>query len=152
MSGTASTCLDVRTLLKALGDGWQGYLAAVGALSEDERRAYVDRQGYERVRDLLAHATAWSEETLGVVAVLLGGGEIQRYDADAFNAQALARFRLYSCEEVERRFTQANAALSRLLAALPDSALELQSVYDWLSTTIVEHFNEHRPPNMAAVP
>ncbi len=152
MSGTASTCLDVRTLLKALGDGWQAYLPAVSALGEEARRAYMDRQGYQRLRDLLAHATAWNEETLGVVAVLQRGGAIQRYDADAFNAQALARFRLYSGAEVEQRFTQANTALSRLLAVLPESALEQQSVYVWLVMTIVEHFNEHRPPNMAAVP
>jgi hypothetical protein len=152
MSRTASACLDVRTLLRALGDGWQAYLPAVSELSEEERQAYLEVQGYERVRDLLAHATAWGEETLGVVPVLLRGGEVPRNDADAFNAQALARFSLYSEAEVERRFAQANAALSRLLAVLPESALERPSVYKWLTTTIVEHFNEHRPPNMAAVP
>lgn len=150
--GTASTRLDVRTLLRALEDGWQAYLPAVSALGAADLHAYLAEQGFERLRDLLAHATAWSEETIGVVPVLLRGGEIQQYDDAAFNAQAIARFSLYSNSDVERRFLQAHAALSRLLAVLPDAALAQDSVYDWLVSTIVEHFNEHRPPNMRALP
>jgi hypothetical protein len=149
---SSSTSLDVRTLLRALRDGWQAYLPAVRALGVAETRAYLAEQGYERLHDLLAHATAWCEETLGVVPVLLRGEEIQGYDVPTFNAQAVARFSLYSSADVERRFTQALAALSRLLAVLPETALAQASAYDWLVTTIVGHFNEHRPPNMLAVP
>lgn len=148
----ADTCLDVRMLLRALEDGWQAYLPALSALSAADTRDYLAAQGYERVRDLLAHVTAWCEETLGVVPVLLRGGEAQKYDDRAFNAQAIARFSLYSSADVERRFTQAHAALSRLLAGLPEAALEDTAVYDWLFTTIVEHFNEHRPPTLRALP
>jgi hypothetical protein len=152
MSSVASTRLDVRELLKALGDGWQAYLAAISRLGAEERRAYLAEQGYTRLRDLLAHATAWGEETLGVVQVLLRGGEIQHYDTQAFNAQAIARFSLYSSADVERRFAQAYAALSQLLAILPEAALARPDVYDWLFVTIVEHFNEHRPPSTPMVP
>jgi hypothetical protein len=147
----ASPRLDVRALLRALEDGWQAYLPAVHVLAVPEIEAYLAAQGFERLRDLLAHATAWSEETLGVVPVLLHGGTIQRYDDDAFNAQATARFSLYSTADVERRFTVAHAALARLLALLPEAALAQPGVYDWLVTTIVKHFEEHRPPNMPAL-
>ena len=148
----SGTRLDVRALLRALEDGWQAYLPALRALDAADTRTYLAAQGYGRVRDLLAHAAAWGEETLGVVPVLLRGEEIQRYDDRAFNAQAIARFSVFSSEEVERRFVQAHIALARLLARLPEAALAQDSVYDWLATTIVEHFNEHRPPNMQLVP
>jgi hypothetical protein len=154
VSGICGTRLDVRALLRALEDGWQGYLPTVRALDAADMKDYLAAQGYERLRDLLAHATAWSEETLGVVPVLLRGEAIQRYDDQsdpAFNAQAIARFSLLSGEEVERRFVEAHAALARLLARLPDAALTEDNVYDWLATTIVGHFNEHRPPNMPAL-
>ena len=151
ISSARSTRRDVRTLLRALGDGWQVYLPAAHDLGEADMQAYLAEQGYERLRDLLAHATAWGEETLGVVPVLLRGGEIPRYDDRVFNAQAVARLSLYSSAEVERRFTQAYAALSQLLAFLQEDALAQASVYEWVVTTIVEHFNEHRPPNMPAV-
>ena len=147
----SSTRRDVRTLLRALGDGWQAYLPAAHDLGEADMQAYLAEQGYEQLRDLLAHATAWGEETLGVVSVLLHGGEIPRYDDHVFNAQAVARLSLYSSAEVERRFTQAYAALSQLLAFLQEDALAQASVYEWVDTTIVEHFNEHRPPNMPAL-
>jgi hypothetical protein len=152
VSCISGTRLDVRALLRALEDGWQAYLPALRTLDAADMRAYLAEQGYERVRELLAHAAAWGEETLGVVPVLLRGEEIQRYDDQAFNAQAIARFSLLSGEEVERRFVQVHIALARLLARLPDAALEQDIVYDWLATTIVEHFNKHRLPNMALVP
>ena len=152
VSCISGTRLDVRALLRALEDGWQAYLPALHALDAADTRVYLAVQGYERVRDLLAHAAAWGEETLGVVPLLQRGEEIQRYDDRAFNAQAITRFSMLSGEEVERRFVQAHNALARLLARLPEAALAQDNVYDWLTTTIVEHFNEHRPPNMQLVP
>jgi hypothetical protein len=146
--GISGTRLDVRGLLRALEDGWRAYLPALRALDAANTQGYLAAQGFERVRDLLAHATAWGEETLGVVPLLMRGEDIQRYDDHAFNAQAIARFSLLSGEEVERRFAQAYNALARLLARLPETALARDNVYDWLTTTIVGHFNEHRPPNM----
>lgn len=151
ISSTHSARRDVRALLRALGDGWQVYLPAAHDLGEADMQVYLAEQGYERLRDLLAHATAWGEETLGVVAVWRRGGEMQRYDDHDFNAQAVARLSLYSSAEVERRFIHAYAALSYLLAFLQDDALAQASVYEWMVTTIVEHFNDHRPPNMPAL-
>jgi hypothetical protein len=154
--------LDVRGLLRALDDGWQAYLLALEDLSASDRTAYLAAQGFVQRRDLLAHVTAWEEETLGIVALLLRDGTRQldiaypaerRYDDDqAFNAQAVARFSAFSCAEVERRFIQANAALARMLALLPDNALAHPAIYHWLHTTVVDHFNEHRPPNLPALP
>jgi hypothetical protein len=144
--------LDVRTLLRALADGWQSYLPALAGLDADDTDSYLAAQGYERARDLLAYATAWGEEALGVVPLLLRGEAIQRYDTMAFNAQAIARFRMFARAEVERRFTQAYAALAQMLALLPDAALAQPDVYEWLYTTIVDQFNAHRPPNMPRVP
>ena len=144
--------LSVRSLLGALADGWQAYPAAVRALSMSDREVYLASQGQADVRDLLAQATAWGEETLSVVPVLLQGGEVQRYREDVFNAQAIARYSHFSECEVERRFAQAYIALARLLALLPERALANPDVYEWLHTTIVGRFNERRPPNMAPVP
>ena len=152
MDTVAGTRLSVRSLLRALDDGWQTYPAALKELNLAEREAYLAAQGSSRVRDLLALATAWAEETLGVVPVLLHGGEIQQYDDDAFEAQAIARSSYFADAEVERRFAQAYTTLARLLALLPERALAQPDVYDWLHTTIVDRFNERRPSNTAPVP
>ena len=162
--GTSSNIrLDVRGLLRALADGWQAYLPALADLSANDKVAYLAAQGFGDTCDLLAHITAWDEETLGVVPVLLSSGEhpgnpgnlthpeSQRYEDQTFNAQAIARYSVYSSKEIERQFTVVNAALARMLALLPDTALSEPAVYHWLYTTIVEHFNEHRPPNLPGV-
>jgi hypothetical protein len=152
----SSNRLSTRTLLRALDDGWLAYLPALRALDAGEVQVYLAAQGYEQKQDLLAHITAWCEETLGVVPVLLQGGEISSRRQDnvdqSSNAQAIARLRNFGSREVERRFTQAHAALARMLALLPEVALEDINVYGWLYTTIVEHFNAHRLPNLPALP
>jgi hypothetical protein len=152
INSMSSVRLDVRTLLRALADGWLAYLSAMAELGTDDTATYLAAQGYDRERDLLAYATAWGEETLGAVPVLLRGEAIQRYDPSAFNAQAIARFRMFARADVERRFTQAYAALAQMLALLPEAALAQPDVYDWLYTVIVDQFNEHRPPNMPRMP
>jgi hypothetical protein len=86
--------MGVRELLHALLDGWQTYLVAVQDLSDEDRAAYLDAQGYERVRDLLAHAIVRCEETIGVVSLMVCGGEIQS-DSRCFTGrdlQVIARF------------------------------------------------------------
>jgi hypothetical protein len=152
----SSNRLSTRTLLRALDDGWLAYLPALRALDAGEVQVYLAAQGYEQIQDLLAHITTWCEETLGVVPVLLQGGEISLGRADdddqSYNARAVARLRNFGSQEVERRFTQAHAALARMLAFLPDAALEDINVYGWLYTTILEHFNTHRLPNLPALP
>ncbi|PWT77758.1 MAG: hypothetical protein C5B60_02170 [Chloroflexi bacterium] len=152
----SSNRLNTRALLRALAEGWLAYLPALRALPAGEVHVYLAEQGYELRQDLLAHITAWCEETLGVVPVLLKGGEVssgRRDDGDqSYTAQAVARSRNFGSGEVERRFTQAHAALARMLAFLPEAALEDINVYGWLYTTIVEHFNAHRPPNLPALP
>jgi hypothetical protein len=149
---TASgNCLNMRGLLRALADGWLAYLPALRALDAGEVQHYLDAQGYPDMQDLLAHVTAWCEDTLGVVPTALQGGEISsrpHNDDPAYTAQAVARSRSFGCREVERRFTQSHVALDRMLAYLPEDALEDITVYDWLYTTIVEHFNAHRLPNL----
>lgn len=148
--------LDVRGLLRALEDGWLAYLPAVRALDERQTQAYLAAQGEERLRDLLAEATAWAEETVGAVAALRHGGAeapaLESHDDAVFAAQAIARLSLYTTAEVERRFTQAHMALAQLLAVLPEDALAQPNVYDWLETTIVARFNTRRPPTMPTEP
>jgi hypothetical protein len=143
--------LNMRGLLRALADGWLAYLPALRALDAGEVQHYLVAQGYPDMQDLLAHVTAWCEDTLGVVPTVLQGGERlseRRDDDPAYTVQAVARSRSFGCGEVERRFIQGHVALDRMLAYLPEAALEDITVYDWLYTTIVEHFNAHRPPNL----
>jgi hypothetical protein len=146
--------MGVRALLHALLDGWQTYLAALHDLSDEDRAAYLNAQGYEQVRDLLAQAIVRCEETIGVVSLMVCGGEIQRDSRGRTdrNLHAIARFQYFTDAEMLRRFALAYGALGRMLAFFPETALEDPAIYRWLFTTIIDDFNAHRPPNMRAVP
>jgi hypothetical protein len=146
--------MGVRGLLGALLDGWQTYPAAVHDLSDEDRAAYLNAQGYERLRDLLTHAIVRCEETIGVVSLMVCGGEIQRdgRHLPGRDLEALACVHYLADAEVLRRFALAYSALGRMLAFLPDTALDHPEIFRWLYTTIIDDYNTHRPPNMRAVP
>ncbi|HEY7019873.1 MAG TPA: hypothetical protein VH349_02075 [Ktedonobacterales bacterium] len=144
--------LDIRGFLQALTDGWQSYLPALADLSAEEIAAYLDEQGYDRLRDLLAGVTAHIEETLGAISLLLRDANIEQWDEPVSRAAAIARFSYFTEDEVRRRFTLAYTVLARMLAFLPEAALERPEIYGRLYRTIVTRFSERRPPNMLAAP
>jgi hypothetical protein len=45
-----------------------------------------------------------------------------------------------SCAEVEAEFRRQRLALKKLIAGLPDEALQITRVYRWLSATIIGHY------------
>ena len=144
--------LDVRGFLRALMDGWQSYLSALADLSTEETAAYLDEQGYDRLRDLLTGVAAHIEETLGAISLLLRGANVGQWDESMSHAAAIARFSYFTEDEVRRRFTLAYTVLARMLAFLPEATLERPEIYHRLYMTIVARFNERRPPNMLAAP
>ncbi len=152
VNSIARVRLDVRSLLQALMDGWQSYLPTLADLSMEETVAYLNEQRYDRLRDLLADVTSQAEETLGAIPLLLRGESVEQWDERMSRAEAIARFSYFTEDEVRRRFTLAYAALARLLAFLPEAALEQPEIYQRLYTTIIARFNERRPPNMLVAP
>jgi len=65
------------------------------------------------------------------------------YDVDAFNAQAVARFRDLDEPAVLQRFEKARLAQLRLVSSLPDAAFRNQPVVDRLHIEIIAHLGEH---------
>lgn len=134
-------------LLAALDAGWGRFLPTLARLPDEEQTRYARAQGYARAQDLLAHVSAWAEETLAVANAIRQGGMIGEYDVDAFNAQAVERCRSWTRERVEAEFESAHAALAALIAELPAKALDDPNLHGWLVSTVVDHYEEHQPPD-----
>ena len=49
-------------LLKALEQNWGTYVKRCRLLPENDRRRFLNAQGYSRFADLLAHFVTWWEE------------------------------------------------------------------------------------------
>ncbi len=83
--------MDRRQLLERLESGWEAFKASYAGLSDSELLK-PGVTGAWSVRDIIAHVTAWEEEALKYLPLILEGGKPPRYSAtyggiDAFNAR-----------------------------------------------------------------
>jgi hypothetical protein len=132
-------------LLHAIQEDWGKYLARYQALSTEEQQAFLQRQGFDHLQDLLAHVVAWWEECFEVVTPILDGLERPRrkYDIDQFNAEAVARYRDWTLDDLLIHFENLRQILLDLASELPDEALVDRRVAVWLYACVVEHARAH---------
>ncbi len=139
------TELTREQVVSALRDGWGTYVERFERLSPEARAAFLARQGYARLADLLAHVVAWWEEGLQAIPALLADPNFSSpdHDVDDFNARAVERFRGLDEPAVIRAFEAARQAWLDLVARLPDDALRSKRIADRLHIEIIGHLAEH---------
>jgi hypothetical protein len=74
---------------------WGTYVERFNRWPAEEGLKRVNVQGYEQFRDMLAHVLAWWEEGMPIILAVAEGREYARkkYDFDAFNAEAVAKYK-----------------------------------------------------------
>jgi hypothetical protein len=139
------TELTREQVVGALQDGWGNYVERFEHLSPKMQAAFLARQGYARLADLLGHVIAWWEEGLQAVPALLDDPTFSSpdHDVDAFNAQAVGRFRGLDEPAVIQIFEGARQAWLALVARLPDDALRNKRIAGRLHIEIIGHLAEH---------
>ena len=144
------TAEEIRNqLLKEIDQGWGRFVDRFQSLPEEQRRAYLNKQGYARLGDLLAHVIAWWELAIGDINQLSSELDKQihwHYDVDGLNAQAVRRFSSFSNEEVAHVFQRTRSDLRWLVLSLPDISLEHPRIYKRLKMEIVNHLEENTLP------
>ena len=116
-----------RRILRLLAEAWDDLRASHAGLTEAELLE-PGVAGSWSVRDLLAHVTAWEEEALKHLPVVLAGGRPPRYaDAyggiDAFNALTAARRSGLTLSEVRFEHARVHRRLLDYVGDVPDAAL-----------------------------
>ena len=85
-----STTMKKQQVLQKLEQAWMGLQESHAGLSDAQLRE-PGVLGEWSVKDILAHVTAWEEEALKALPLILAGGRPPRYiqygGIDAFNAQ-----------------------------------------------------------------
>lgn len=140
-------------LLTAMDEIWGNYLKRLSAMPIKQQTAYAKRNGYSQPKELIAHLAAWIAETVRVMPYLCRDKQPPRdyTNDDVFNARVIERCRRLSRAEVEAEFRRQRLALKKLIAALPDDALQVTRVYRWLSETIISHYQDHQLPEWSLV-
>jgi hypothetical protein len=130
--------------LKSLEE-WGGTAARFKALPPEDQAAYLQKQGFGSMHDMLAHAGVWWEEARGIIEDRLNKVERPRrkYDFDEFNAASLQRFREVADDEFMAWFEAERQKMIRLVSSLSPEQLGMRSVYGWLDAVTLLHLKEH---------
>ena len=135
-----------KELLNALGQDWGTYVEKYNGLTENEKKRFVDKQGFARFADILAHFIAWWEEGIKALERMPGDPAYQSpdYSVDEFNAQAIKRFSGCGEDEIIKTFEGLRQSMVRLVADLPESAFHEKRITDRLHIEILGHLEEHK--------
>lgn len=129
--------------LDTLENEYSKWLEKFDALENKDE--YLQKQGFERFEDILAHTIGWWDE--GVKAIE-GIKRDKNYvyeepDVDSFNAEIVAKYKSMSPDETRKVFEQKRKAMIEFVKSLDESLFENLTVERWLAADVVEHFDEH---------
>jgi hypothetical protein len=133
-------------VLDLLNEDWADYVARIQNLTPRAQAAFLEKQGYKRLVDLLAHIVAWWEE--GIKA-------IQRYqndptarqpeiDVDSFNARVVEKVSGVSQDEEIRLFEAARLKFVDVVKGLSEQDFKDERVVNQIKWELVNHLEEHR--------
>jgi hypothetical protein len=124
---------------------WESYIERFNRLPVDEQAKRVKQEGYEQFRDILAHILAWWDEGMEVILALTEGSEFERrkYDFDAFNAEAVAKYRSWDEAEFLSQFEKTRQKLSADLRSMDEAVFENRRVKAWIRGVVISHAREH---------
>jgi hypothetical protein len=124
---------------------WGTWIGRFNRLPVDEGIKRVKDQGYERFHDLLAHVLSWWEEGVPIIMAIAENREYARkkYDIDAFNAEAIAKYKDWDETEFLAHFEQTRRKFLADLKSINDEAWENRRLQGWFNAIFIHHAREH---------
>jgi hypothetical protein len=138
-------------ILETIQADWGGYVEHFQSLSPQAQAAFLAKQGYARLADLLAHVIAWWEVGYQAITTLLADPDFHEldYDVDVFNAQAVQRFSNLDEAATLKAFETQRTAMFDLVAHMPEAAFQNQQIIDRLHIEFIGHLREHELPHQS---
>ena len=124
---------------------WGTYVDRFHRLPPEQQTQRLKKTGYESLRDLLAHILAWWEEGMGIILAIAEDRPFERkkYDFDAFNADAVAKYSSWDEVEFMIHFETTRQKMGADLKSMNDPAFENRRVKAWLRAVLLSHAREH---------
>lgn len=124
---------------------WGTYVERFHRLSKEEQEKRVKQMGYESLRDLLAHILSWWDEGMEIIRAIAEDRpfERRRYDFDVFNAEAVAKYRLWEEADFMTHFEETRQNMIADLKGMHESVFDNRRVQGWLRGIITHHAREH---------
>ena len=136
---------EKQIIIQKLTDDWGGYIHNFENLSKKEQDLFLEKQGYKRFSDLLAHLMQWWE--LGMQNIIEFGKDADYtappVDVDEFNARAVSQFAKFSEEEVRVAFEKNRSMFIQFIDQLSLEVLHDARVQRQLEMELFGHYKEH---------
>jgi hypothetical protein len=135
-----------QSILDLLNSDWAEYVARFQNLSPEAQAVFLERQGYKRLADLLAHIAAWWEVGLQAIQRFHADPSARplEIDIDSFNARAVEQVRSVSESDVIRSFEVARLKFTREVQGLPESDFTDERVLEQMRWELINHLEDHR--------
>lgn len=124
---------------------WKTYIERFNHLPDDDKIKRVNKQGYEKFRDMLAHVLAWWDEGMYIIMALAENREYERkkYDFAIFNADAVAKYKSWDETEFLNQFEKMRLKYAQDLKAIDEAVFENRRVKIWINAVFIHHAREH---------
>jgi hypothetical protein len=131
--------------IDCLENDWASFVSRFDALSPEEQRNYLRKQGYRSFGDLLAHIIAWWEDGSQVIDHMIEDPDFSNpdYNVDEFNARAVERFMSLDEIAVVQSFEFTRDRMVDLVRTLRLKDLEDERINTRLYYEIIQHLKEH---------
>lgn len=125
---------------------WDMYLEEFEQKTDAEKQAFLVRQGYPRLAELLAHFTAWWQVGMDVIRHHQADPDYQHpaMDVDAFNQAVIAKVSVVSDADVRAEFETVRTELLGFVCALSGADLANSRINRQLQIEVIEHLREHQ--------
>lgn len=139
--------VDRSSTLEILNQQWRDFVPDNLRLNPEQKRRYLEKQGYNRFCDLLAHLIAWWK--LGVQSMKAyksdSSYEPPSVDVDLFNAKAVASVQDRSEEEIIQEFESTRLEMVDFISCqLTDQDFKNPKIQWQLNIEFIGHYEEHK--------
>lgn len=124
---------------------WGTYVGRFNRLPALDGVKRVRNQGFDQFRDMLAHILAWWEDVMPAILAIAENREFEKkkYDFDAFNAEAVAKYKDWDEAEFLAHFEKTRLQCAADLSALNEAAFEDRRVQGRINGIFIHHAREH---------
>jgi hypothetical protein len=135
-----------QSILTLLTGDWADYVGQFQSLSPAAQAAFLEKQGYKRLTDLLAHIVAWWEEGMQAIHRYRSDPAARQaeIDVDSFNARAVERVRGVGEAEEIRLFEAARCRFIAEVEKLSEDDFKDERILNQIRWELVNHLEEHR--------
>jgi hypothetical protein len=135
-----------QSVLDLLNGDWADYIRRFQDLPPAARAAFLEKQGYKRLADLLAHIVTWWEVGLQNIQDYQSDPAARQpeIEVDSFNARAVEKVQAVSEAEEIRVFEDARSKFVQVVQKLSEDDFKDERVLDQIRMELFNHLEDHR--------